>query len=94
VPAHHRMRGYERIGLRKPAPAYGPDDPRTHIRGHEMPLTAGEVEAATGGAVVWNKNDAAQGKWRPDQVNEPVGVKEFARRKAILLRQGAYDRLG
>jgi hypothetical protein len=81
-----------RIGLRKPAPAYDPNDPRTHLRGREMRLTAGEVEAATGGAVVWNRSDAARGRCRPDEVGSAIGVKEFARRKRQMMADGYYDR--
>jgi hypothetical protein len=81
-----------RIGLRKAAPAYDPNDVRTHIRGREMRLTPGEVESATGGAVVWNRSDAVRGKCRPDEVGSPIGVKEFARRKKQMMADGYYDR--
>jgi hypothetical protein len=59
---------------------------------NQVVLTKGEADAATSGAVVWNKADAARGRCRPDQVGEPVGLKEYAARKRTLMAQGYYDR--
>ena len=44
-------------------------------------LTPGEARAATDGSIVWNTG-AKKG--------EPIGVKEYARRKAIMMKNGSY----
>jgi hypothetical protein len=51
-------------------------------------LTQREVQAATDGSIVWNYDDP-KGKFKKDQA---VGVQEFARRKAIMQRQGHYSK--
>lgn len=45
-------------------------------------LSAGEARAATDGSIVWN--------YGPNK-GEPIGVKEYARRKAIMSKQGQYS---
>lgn len=56
--------------------------------GTTITLTKREVEAATDGTHVHNYT-SADGKFKK---GEPIGVQEFARRKAALTKQGAYDR--
>lgn len=45
-------------------------------------LTPGEAKAAVDGSIVWNSG--------PNR-GEPIGVKEYARRKAMMMKSGAYD---
>lgn len=45
-------------------------------------LSPGEARAATDGSIVWNSGP---------QKGEPIGVKEYARRKAMMMKSGAYD---
>ena len=45
-------------------------------------LSAGEARAATDGSIIWNAG--------PNK-GEPIGVKEYARRKAIMMKQGQYS---
>lgn len=45
-------------------------------------LTPGEARAATDGSIVWN--------FGPKK-GEPIGVKEYARRKSVMMKQGAYS---
>jgi hypothetical protein len=45
-------------------------------------LTSGEARAATDGSIVWNHG--------PNK-GEPIGVKEYARRKSIMMKQGQYS---
>lgn len=45
-------------------------------------LSPGEARAATDGSIVWNSG--------PNK-GEPIGVKEYARRKAMMMKSGAYD---
>lgn len=47
-------------------------------------LSAGEARAATDGSIVWN--------YGPNK-GEPIGVKEYARRKSIMAKQGQYSDL-
>jgi hypothetical protein len=82
-----------RIGLRKPAPAYDPNDPRTHVRGSEVRLTPGESERATDGSITWGRHDLAAGRCKANQVGEPIGHAEFARRKRRMMADGYYDRV-
>ncbi len=56
--------------------------------GMTVTLTKREAEAATDGSVVWNYDDP-KGKFKK---NDPVGIQEFARRKAIMKQQGHYDK--
>jgi hypothetical protein len=78
-----------RIGLNKTSkslPKYNPGDANTHVSndGRTVLLTAGEKRAATDGTVVWN--------YGPNR-GKPVGVAEFSRRKAQMVRQGLYSKL-
>ena len=45
-------------------------------------LTPGEARAAVDGSIVWNSGP---------KKGEPIGVKEYARRKSIMQRSGQYD---
>lgn len=45
-------------------------------------LSPGEARAATDGSIVWNSG--------PNK-GEPIGVKEYARRKSIMMKQGQYS---
>jgi hypothetical protein len=56
--------------------------------GQTVTLTRREVEAANDGTHTWNRDDP-NGKFKKDT---PIGTQEFARRKAIMLKQGLYDR--
>lgn len=56
--------------------------------GMTVTLTKREAESATDGSVVWNYDDP-KGKFKK---NDPVGIQEFARRKAIMKQQGHYDK--
>lgn len=56
--------------------------------GQTVKLSQREVTAATDGTVVHNYNDPA-GKFKK---GDPVGVQEFARRKAQMIKDGHYDR--
>jgi hypothetical protein len=56
--------------------------------GQTVTLTRREVEAANDGSICWNYNDP-NGKFKK---GDAVGNVEFARRKAIMQKQGHYDR--
>lgn len=45
-------------------------------------LSPGEAKAATDGTILWNHG--------PEK-GKPIGVKEYARRKALMMRDGAYN---
>lgn len=49
-------------------------------------LTPGEQRAAQDGTVVWNVTDPARGAVK----NEPVGLREYARRKLEMQKEGRY----
>lgn len=51
-------------------------------------LTPGEQRAATDGSVVWNYSDPKIGAVK----GNPVGLKEYAKRKAAMTQDGRYDR--
>lgn len=51
-------------------------------------LSRSEATAATDGTHVWNWDDP-KGKFKK---GDPIGVQEFARRKAEMMKQGVYDR--
>lgn len=53
-------------------------------------LTAAEAASATDGTLVWNYDDPSDKK--AFKKGDPIGVKEFARRKAEMTKQGVYDR--
>jgi hypothetical protein len=55
--------------------------------GAEVRLTKGEVTAATDGSVCWGREGGAK-------CGQPVGIEEYARRKATMRQHGTwYDRL-
>ena len=58
------------------------------ISSTQVVLTKGEQEAATDGTVVWNYSDPKVGAVK----GQPVGLKEYAKRKAEMTKQGLYDR--
>lgn len=59
-----------------------------NLTGTKVKLTAGEARAAVDGTHVWNHDDPAKGIKK----GEPIGTREFARRKAMMTQQGHYDR--
>ena len=87
-----------RLGLRStqtpakhdPAPvapvnAGGPAPSANSVR---VSLTEGEQRAATDGTIRWTYDDP-KGRFKK---GEPIGTAEFARRKYIMRKEGAYDR--
>lgn len=56
--------------------------------GTTVTLTKREVEAATDGTHTWER-DSTDGKHKRGEI---LGVQEFARRKAIMQKDGLYDR--
>ena len=66
----------------------------TNGGGPVVTLRPFEVTAANDGTHVWGKHDLAAGRIKDaSQVGRPIGNQEFARRKAALTAQGAYDRV-
>ena len=62
----------------------------TSGNGTEVRLNKSEAQAATDGTIVWNYDDpSGQKRFKK---GDPVGVQEFARRKAKMTAQGLYDR--
>lgn len=57
------------------------------ISSTQVVLTKGEQEAATDGTVVWNYTDPKKGAVK----GAAVGLKEYARRKAEMTKEGRYD---
>ena len=58
--------------------------------GVHVTLTAREVKAATDGSIVHNTPDpTGKNRWK---VGDVVGVQEMARRKAIMMKEGHYDK--
>ncbi len=56
--------------------------------GKTVTLTAREAQAATDGTHIWNYDDK-NGKFKK---GDPIGVQEFARRKAAMMKEGHYDK--
>lgn len=56
--------------------------------GTQVKLTPGEQRAATDGTITWNVNDPKIGAVK----GQPVGLKEYARRKLAMTAEGRYDR--
>lgn len=54
----------------------------------QVSLTPGEQRVATDGTHTWNYTDEKLGAKK----GEPIGLKEMARRKLAMQKQGAYDR--
>lgn len=66
------------------APVSRNSEPSSHSSSENssvVKLTPGEARAATDGSIVWNTG-AKKG--------EPIGIKEYARRKAIMMKNGSY----
>lgn len=59
--------------------------------GIEVRLSPSEAAAATDGTHVWNYDDPSPQK--RFKKGDPIGVNEFARRKAIMKEQGVYDKV-
>ena len=86
-----------RLNLRQAAPAKhdpapvapvnagGPAPSANSVR---VSLTEGEQRAATDGTIRWTYDDP-KGRFKK---GEPIGTAEFARRKYIMRKEGAYDR--
>lgn len=54
----------------------------------QVQLSPGEQRVATDGTITWNYDDPKVGAKK----GEPIGMREYARRKLELTKQGAYDR--
>ncbi len=54
----------------------------------QVKLSPGEQRAAVDGSVTWSYSDPKTGAIK----GEPVGLKEYARRKMIMQKEGHYDR--
>ncbi len=52
----------------------------------QVTLTPGEQARATDGTITWNYTDAKMGAVK----GQPVGLKEYARRKAAMTKEGRY----
>jgi len=59
----------------------GNGDIQSGGNGNVIKLSSGEARAATDGSIVWNAG-ANKG--------EPIGVKEYARRKSLMIKNGQY----
>jgi hypothetical protein len=59
----------------------GNGDIQSGGNGNIVKLSSGEARAATDGSIVWNAG-ANKG--------EPIGVKEYARRKSLMIKNGQY----
>ena len=59
----------------------GSGDIQSGGNGNVIKLSSGEARAATDGSIVWNAG-ANKG--------EPIGVKEYARRKSLMIKSGQY----
>jgi len=59
----------------------GNGDIQSGGNGNVIKLSSGEARAATDGSIVWN---AGSNK------GEPIGVKEYARRKSLMIKNGQY----
>lgn len=87
--------GYKNVENEKPAPktqqrgttpaapvSRSVDSASASTTPNVIKLSAGEAKAATDGTILWNHG--------PDK-GKPIGVKEYARRKAQMMRDGAYN---
>ena len=81
----------KRIGLRDASSKYGkpPDSfiagkPETHLHGSKVFLTKKEAELATDGTLCWETGP---------KKGQPLGLDEYGRRKAVLIKRGEYNRL-
>ena len=81
----------KRLGLRerpilkeKSPQGFIASKPETHVRDGKIYLTKNEVTAATDGSLTWETG--------PNR-GKPLGIREFSRRKELLIKQGAFNRL-
>jgi hypothetical protein len=76
----------DRAAAARPAMKVNPNNPSTHVQrgGRDVFLTKGERERATDGTLTWN--------YGPRR-GQPLGVTEFARRKAAMHAEGRYNQL-
>jgi len=58
------------------------------LKSTQVVLTPGEQRAATDGTHVWNRTDPKIGAVK----GQPIGMKEFARRKQAMTAEGRYDK--
>lgn len=70
------------------APVRGSNGSRANGEGGKMRvhLTQGEIDNATDGTLVWNRDDP-NGRWKQ---GDPIGIDEMARRKAAMTAEGRY----
>jgi hypothetical protein len=62
-----------------------PSDPRTHVQGNRVYLTENEKRIAQDGTLTWN--------YGPKK-GQPLGLEEFSRRKAAMVKTpGWYDKI-
>jgi len=58
--------------------------------GNEVHLTQGEAKSATDGTLTWTYDDpSGKKRWKR---GDPIGIQEFARRKAAMEQRGEYDK--
>lgn len=95
-----------RLGLRSESNGQEPPKPRRQapvapvtstsqggVSGMQVSLSKGEQAAATDGTLTWTKYDHQRGLIKdPKLIGEPIGLKEYARRKLELTKAGAYDK--
>lgn len=61
--------------------------------GTTVTLSAGEARAAQDGTHRWGKHDLASGRIKDAKmIDQPIGVQEYARRKSLMQKAGAYDK--
>jgi hypothetical protein len=83
--AKNARSGGDHSGAR-PAAKIDRNNPNTHVMrgGAEVFLTKGERERATDGTLTWNHGPKR---------GQPIGIAEFARRKAAMHAEGRYSQL-
>lgn len=59
------------------------------LKSTQVVLTPGEQRAATDGTLRWNRDDPKVGAVK----GQPIGLKEFARRKSELMKNDRYNRI-
>lgn len=88
-----------KLGIGEAVRQRRPSTPRTPVSnsggglnggGREVSLSLGERNSATDGTLVWDYDDPSPQK--RFKKGEPIGIKEFARRKLIMTEQGQYDK--
>lgn len=88
-----------KLGIGEPVRQRRQSAPRTPVSNsggglnggtREVTLSQGERESATDGTITWDYDDpSGQKRFKK---GDPIGIKEFARRKFIMKEQGAYDK--